>query len=295
MERKTRRVSDGIDVHAVTSTDASASITGRIRGDGCDGGDQESLQSEEDASNTAGHEESLQTIGKLVQDLFHYGHPAAVRAALDALYAHLNLKGKSKNHDFVTVGGCAALAQLLNNCVRTAAKEIREQSLSTELLGELSELKTVCKTLRLVALLLDTHRESRVAMTAIGGVEAIVSVLKTFRNCEDLQTLACYSLRMLAQCKIGKITAVEAGAMQVLLVAINDYLGRSANTCGHALYALVNLVKESKENTELLISLGGAAAVVKVKKFKWGYDSGVQPPLRNLATLLTEEIDRWDD
>lgn len=122
---------------------------------------------------------------------------------------------------------------------------------------------------------MNTHIEGRLALTAIGGVEAIVNVMKTFRNCQELQTLACFSLRMLAHCKISKTTAVEAGAMQVLLVAINVHLG-SGGTCTHALYALVNLVKGSKENTDLLISLGGAAAVVKVKKTKWRDDNGVQ-------------------
>jgi hypothetical protein len=293
-ERKTRRVSDGIHVHSITSTDASASIKGRISGDGCDGGDQDSLHSEESASN-AGREVSLQNVGRLVQDLFHYGHPAIVRAALDALCVHLK-EGSQKCGDIITVGGCAALVQLLKNCLRTATEEIRESRehpISEELLGELSELKTLHKTLYLVTLLMNTHRESRAAMTAIGGVERIVNVMKTFRNCQDLQTLACSALRKLARCNIGRNTAVEAGAMQVLLVAIHDHLG-SSDTCGHALYALVNMVKESRGNTKLLISLGGAAAVVKVKT-KWRDDNVVQPPLRKLAPLLAEELNRWDD
>jgi hypothetical protein len=136
---KARRVSDGIHAYAIMSTDASASITGTISGEGCDAGDQENLQREEYASNTAGREER---IGKLVQDLFHYGHPAIVRAALDALCAHL--KGESKKCDFVTVGGCAALVQLLKICVRTVTKDARAQLLSAEVvLGDLSQLKTL--------------------------------------------------------------------------------------------------------------------------------------------------------
>jgi hypothetical protein len=284
-ERKARRVSDGI--HA----DASASTKGGISGDGCDGGDQESLQSQEYACNS-GREESLQNIGKLVQDLFHYGHPAIVRGALDAL-CHQLTEEPTRCEDFVTVGGCAALVQLLMNCNRTATKEKRPQPLSTELLHERPEWKTLYKTLHLVTLLMSTHLESRVAMTAMGGVEAIVNVMKTFRNCQDVQTLACFALRKLARCKIGKNAAIEAGAMQALLLAINVHLG-SKGTCGYALYALVNMIKESKENTKLLISLGGAAAVVKVKT-KWQDDTMVDPPLRQLAPLLAEELNRWED
>jgi hypothetical protein len=281
-ERKTRRVSDGISIHA----DTAASTEGLISGDGCDGGDQESLQSGE---HNAGREESLQNIGKLVQDLFLYGQPARViRAALDALRVQLN-GGPRKCEDFVTVGGCAALVQLL----RAASSLKPAQPLSTEFFHELPEWNTLYKALRLVTLLMGTHLESSVAMTAIGGVETIVNVMKTFRNCKAVTALACFAIRKLALCKIGKNAAVEAGAMQVLLLAIHDHLA-CKQTCEYALYALVNIVRDSKENTKLLISLGGAAAVVKVKS-KWQDGTDVYPPLRQLAQLLAEELDRWDD
>jgi hypothetical protein len=135
-ERKTRRVSDGISIHA----DTAASTKGRISEDGCDGDHRESLKSGEYACN-AGSEESLQTIGKLVQDLFLYGHPARViQVAIGALGVQLNERPR-KCEDFVTVGGCAALVQLLRNCLLTATKEKGTQPLSTELLRELPEGK----------------------------------------------------------------------------------------------------------------------------------------------------------
>jgi nicotinate-nucleotide pyrophosphorylase len=48
---------------------------------------------------------------------------------------------------------------------------------------------------------------------------------------------------------------------------------------------------ESKEHTELLISLGGATAVAKVRK-EWPDNKDVQVEVQRLAKLLAAEMTR---
>jgi hypothetical protein len=48
----------------------------------------------------------------------------------------------------------------------------------------------------------------------------------------------------------------------------------------------------SKENAELLISLGGVTDVAKVKN-KWPDNDKVQPQVRHLAKLIAAEINSW--
>jgi hypothetical protein len=111
-------------------------------------------------------------------------------------------------------------------------------------------------------------------------------VMKTFPKCQALQDFACFALRALACCSIGRTNAIESGGIEVLLAAINNHLG-SAQVCGEACWALFNMVKGNEENTELLISFGGEAAISLVRS-KWytfrDVDSGV---LRQLTTRMT--------
>jgi hypothetical protein len=83
----------------------------------------------------------------------------------------------------------------------------------------------------------------------------------------QVQEYACKVLINLAYCSTGVTKAIESGGIKVILAAINNHLG-SAEVCGYACWALFNIVFDNKENTELLISLGGEAAVSKVKT-KW--------------------------
>jgi hypothetical protein len=62
----------------------------------------------------------------------------------------------------------------------------------------------------------------------------------------------------------------------------------SANVCENACGALVNIASSSKENTWLLINLGGGAAVAKVGT-KWPDNTIVQTNVRRLAHLSVAE------
>jgi hypothetical protein len=96
----------------------------------------------------------------------------------------------------------------------------------------------------------------RVGIANVGGVEAVVKVMKTFPKCQTLQEFACDALRNLTLCSIGKANAIGSGGIKVLLVAVTTHLG-CATLCEKACSALYNLLTDSRENTGLFISLGG--------------------------------------
>jgi hypothetical protein len=76
-----------------------------------------------------------------------------------------------------------------------------------------------------------------------------------------------------------------------VLAAVNTQLG-SAILCENGCWALFNIVKGSKENTGLLITLGGGAAVAKVRT-KWPDNNDVQTQVRKLAILIASEMKSW--
>jgi hypothetical protein len=159
-------------------------------------------------------------------------------------------------------------------------------------LSALAELKTISKTLSVIIALTFLHDESKIGIAAIGGVEAVVKIMKTFPNCEILQLVACGALGNLASNSTGKAKAIKCGGIEVLLAAVNNHLD-SAKLCDYTCCALFNIVSKSKENTGLLISLGGGAAVAKVRS-KWPGNNNVQAPVRRLARLLGSEMKSWD-
>jgi hypothetical protein len=55
---------------------------------------------------------------------------------------------------------------------------------------------------------------------------------------------------------------------------------------------LHNLVHDSKERTELLISLGGATAVANVRS-EWPDNDDVQGPVHLLADVIVSEMKAW--
>jgi hypothetical protein len=233
-------------------------------------------------------EETLESIGALVQDLFHSDN-AKVNAALDALF--LNLLGNKKKCEKIRdVGGCFALVQLVKNCLEKASEKIAACDQVTEL-NELVELKTLNESIRVITNL-SYDQDNSAGITAIGGVEAVVKVMKTFPKCRNLQLWASRALLNLT-CEniIGKNKAVKTGGIDVLLAAVNNHLD-SAIVCEKACCALILIVIGSKENIGLLISLGGATAVAKVRA-KWSDNEHVQIRVRAVATLIASEMKTW--
>jgi hypothetical protein len=248
----------------------------------------------------AGHDDSLQRIGKLIQDFSHSDN-AKVNDALYTLY----LLAEPKTSDsVVAAGGCLALVLLVKGCLNKATGKIPACHQVTEL-NELAELKTLCRSLRVITDLTNMQNVIMDAITAVGGVEAVVEVMKQFPKCRALQSSACDAIRNLARCSIGKNQAVETGGIKVLLAAINNHLS-SALVCERACWALSNIVTGSKENTELLIFLGGATAVAKVRTMWQNNDAvqtmvggpnndEVQTRVGRLAKLISVELATWAD
>jgi hypothetical protein len=233
------------------------------------------------------HEELIQSIGTMIQDLFHSDN-AKAKAALDALSQDL-MKDSTKCESLVTAGGCFVLVQLLKNCLEKAMAIgiILEWSRGANI-SVYPELAALHKTLNVISNLTCEHIESRVGITALGGVEALVKIMQTFPKCPALQEGACCALHNLTCCSIGKAKAVESGGIGVLLAAVTAHLD-SAFLCQQACWALLSIASDSKENAQLLIILGGGAAVAKVS-IKWRDDGTVQTQVRSLANLIASEM-----
>jgi hypothetical protein len=253
----------------------------------------EMMETTESASSALGVEEEeeevpLGGVGKMIRDLFHSDN-AKVNAALDAL--NLDVRKGKDNSDTVTAwGGCAALVHLLKDRLKKAMKKVPACDQVSEL-NELAELTTLHKTLNAIAKFTYKSEIGKVGIATIGGVEAVVKVMQTFPKCQSLQERACAALCNLASCSIGKAKAIESGGIEVLLAAINNHLG-SAILVPKACSALFNIVIESTENTDLLISLCGAGAVAKVRT-KWPDNIEIQDRVRELANLIIAEMKTW--
>jgi hypothetical protein len=241
--------------------------------------DEESIQ-----STAAEHEESIENVGKMIQDLLHTDN-AKVDAALDALFPDRS-EDKKKNEIIVAAGGCLALVLLLKKCVDKAIDSIPACDQVTEV-NELAELTTLHKMLYAITNLTFEHDGSRVGITVVGGVEAVIKVMKTFPKCVDLQEDACSALCNLAHSNIGEAKAIDSSGIEVVLAAINNHLD-SAPVCEKACRTLENIVYDSKENTGRLITLGGGAAVDKVRT-KWADNNDVQTHVRDSAECFAAE------
>jgi hypothetical protein len=246
-----------------------------------------------DAAATAPKQDvSIERIGALIRDMFHSDN-AKVHGALDALFLDL-AEDIEKTESLVTVGGCHALVHQLEKCLDKAIDMIPACDQVTKL-NELADLMTLDKTLDVIINLTYQHDKSRVAIAAIGGVEAVVKVMKAFPKCQALQWRACQALSNLA-CNnnvTGQKKAIESGAIEVVLAAVKNHLN-AADVCQYACWALYSIANNSKENTGLLISLGGAAAVAKVRTM-WPDNEDVQTWVRELAKLLAAEMKTWAD
>jgi hypothetical protein len=188
--------------------------------------------------------------------------------------------------------GCLALINLLKKCLDKAIDSIPACDQVTEL-NELAELTTLHKTLRVIISLTVQHDKSRFGICTIGGVEPVIKIMKAFPKCQALQDGACGALGNLASCSIGKSKAIEAGGIEVLLAAVNNHLG-SASLCESACSALFNVASGSKENTGLLITAGGGAAIARVRT-RWPNNNDVQAQVRELVNLIASEMKAWVD
>jgi hypothetical protein len=295
-QRKARRVSADaavstatslqVDTPVVTDKSTIANTASATTAEG----DTPVVTEENTAANTASaatdkHVESIQVIGKMIRDMSHSDN-SKVNDTLAALSQDL-AKDKKKCDKIQAVGGCLALVQLVEKCLDKAIVRIPACDQVTGL-NELTELWTLHKTLNVIIGVTFQHDESKVGIAAVGGVEAVVKVMKTFPKCQFLQAITCGVLANLAYNNVtGTKNAVESGGIELLLAAINNHLV-SALVCEKALRALVNLVVRSKENTRLLISLGGGAAVDKVGS-KWPNNDNVQIQVRKLANSFALE------
>jgi hypothetical protein len=89
-------------------------------------------------------------------------------------------------------------------------------------------------------------------------------------------------------CSIGKAEVIESDGIVVLVAVITNHLD-SAFLCLQACWALLSIASDSKEKTQLLIILGGGAAVAKVS-IKWRDDGNVQTQVRRLTNLIASEL-----
>jgi hypothetical protein len=234
-------------------------------------------------------EDSMESIGKLVQDLLDSDH-ATVEAALHDLAVALGQDTKKRDH-FVTAGGCFVIVQLVKYCLKKATEKIPACGRVTKV-SKIAELKTLFKSLNLIMRLTLYHDGSRVAISSIGGVEVAVKVMETFPNCQHLQMSACAAINNLTFCNIGKKKTLEAGGIEVLLAAfLNSHL-ISVNVCQNAAYALYNLINGHKENTKLFLSSGGVTALTKVKQ-NWPDNDIVQNAVRALMIPVLKELYCW--
>jgi hypothetical protein len=233
----------------------------------------------------AEQEESLQVIGALIQDLFS-SKTGKVFFALDALYTDLS-ENDMKCDNIVTAGGCFALVLLLKDLL----KKVADMGIPACRKCFDNPLGILQESLDLIDDLTYKHDVSRAGITAVGGVEAVIEVMNTFPKLQELQRTACSVLRNLARCNIGKEKAAESDGIKALFAAVNNNLFVCV-VCERACWALVNIVKGRKENTKLLISLGGAATVSKVKN-NWPGNAEVQTQVRILAALIAAEMNSW--
>jgi hypothetical protein len=219
---------------------------------------------------------------KILQDLFRSDTAKVNVKGLDEAF----MKDKKNRAKFVAAGGCRVLVQLVKDCLKKAKEEIPACYQVTNLCP-IPELKSLYKTLSVITKLTFHYDESTTfGFTFYGGVEALIKVMKTFSKCQKLQDRAAGALVNLVSCSnvTGIAIAIKSGGIQVLLAAINNHLS-SAIICEYACVGLLNIVVGSKENTGRLTTLGGEAAVLKVRT-KWPDSNDVQAQVYKLSCIF---------
>jgi hypothetical protein len=288
-DSKARRVSTDSSVFSVASTHTTALVkseSGVETANGVSVSDAEHDATANAASvSAAEQEESMQSIGAWIQDLFHSDN-VKVDAALYDLYLNLD-KDNRKCEIIVAEGGCLALVLLVKKFLKKPASR-RFPGPDQVMEVDEVELGILVKSLDVITDL-TYHMKCRSAMSAVGGVEAVVEVMRTFPKRRKLQCSGCHALLNLVYDNIiGMNQAVETGGIEVLLAAANNHLD-SDDVCEHAFGALENVISGSKKNTTLFICSGGGAVAAKVGE-EWPDDDGIQTQVRIIAKLIAAEM-----
>jgi hypothetical protein len=106
--------------------------------------EEEPVEDEDEEEDDEEEEsEQVEGMGKLVKDLFHSDY-AKVNAALDVLIVNLG-KDTEQCETFTFWGGCAAVVELVQHCLKKAMKKIPVCGRVVEL-NELAELTTLNKS-----------------------------------------------------------------------------------------------------------------------------------------------------
>jgi hypothetical protein len=245
---------------------------------------------EEDPTAKAESAYSMENIGQMIQDLFHSDN-AKVNDALKALILDLD-EEKKKWENIQAVGGCHAIVQLVNNCLdKVIARIPAPDFFKVTATGDLPELETIDKSLEIILSL--TYHLGGKTVASIGGVEAVVKAMRTFSNCPKLQDTACCVLGNLLFCSIGQKKALESGAMEVALDALDTHLDTDT-VCANACFTLHRMLAASKETTERFISNGGVTTVASVR-LEWQHDdmSPVHEAVRKLMEPVVKELSCW--
>jgi flagellin-specific chaperone FliS len=291
-ESKARRVSTDAATHTLVASSETEDVPVSVTTETTSTANRASGAKEDEATSKAEREKSLEIIGELVQNLSH-SDSGIVRDSLKTLYnSFLDLDlDKEKCNDMLTVGGGHSLVLLVKKFLKQAATKFAGRDQLTMVRGCGFELRILQKSIILIAKLTYHNGAMRAGISAIGGVEAILEVMKTFPKCKALQKSACYVLANLTECKIGKKKAVESGGFEILLAAVNNHM-ISLNICEAALLALEHIIEGSKENTKLFMHFGGVAALTRVRE-ECPDNERVQAGVRTLAKLIVEEMKTW--
>jgi hypothetical protein len=247
----------------------------------------------EGASTAASEdEEKVLVVGKLIQSLLHSDKNKR-DASLEALQLNLGTDQNKKEH-IQNVGGCHVLVQLMQNCLDKAVSEnTKEECDQLTELSELDELETLEGVLDIIANLTYQHGGSRIGITAIGGVGVVVNVMTTFPACHGLQLQAAGVLKNLGCCDSGEKEAVKSGAIEVLLVAVNNH-GNSPSLIKEAFDTLHSMIAKSKYNTKVFNRCGGSATVAKVAEMREYWLNGeVKMCVLALTAVMVEDMKTW--
>jgi hypothetical protein len=274
--------------------------------------------------STAQEWEALEHVGKLIHHLFR-PDLFTMNASLDALFMYLSTQDEDESSSssskkcetIIAVGGVHALVLLLDKFLALAvAPKFKASKCTTSTTGSniqippdqitlvdgVIELETLDRTLDVIINLTFQNETSRSSISAIGGVEVIVKVMKTLPKCRQLQWSACHALRNLtttayssSSCNmnIGKKRLLQEDGIKLLLATVNKHLD-SSSVCETALGALENIIVTGsyQESIRCFIREGGGATLAIIRE-EWPYNDDVQTLVRTLAKFVVDEMRTW--